>query len=117
MVQRRRSFITSPLHLNLEVFVSTTAPGTLPSNGRTHSPNPVYENSPTFRMACEQLESVAEVIDIDKGILARLAIPKRATVVSIPVRMDTGETGIFTGYRVQHALTSGPSKGGLRYHP
>ena len=44
-------------------------------------------------------------------------MPRRAIVVSIPVRMDDGRTEVFTGYRVQHSLTSGPSKGGLRYHP
>jgi glutamate dehydrogenase (NAD(P)+) len=46
-----------------------------------------------------------------------MGLPKRALVVSIPVRMDDGRTEVFTGYRVQHSLTSGPSKGGLRYHP
>ena len=86
-------------------------------NGHPHTPVPVYENSPTFRMACRQLESVAEVVEIDKGILSRLALPKRAIVVSTPVKMDDGHTEVFTGYRVQHSLTSGPSKGGLRYHP
>ncbi len=86
-------------------------------NGHPHSPVPVYENSPTFRMACRQLESVAEAIDIDKGILSRLALPKRSIVVSAPVKMDDGHTEVFTGYRVQHSLTSGPSKGGLRFHP
>ncbi len=86
-------------------------------NGHPHTPVPVYENSPTFRMACRQLESVAEVVEIDKGILSRLGLPKRAMVVSIPVKMDDGHTEVFIGYRVQHSLTSGPSKGGLRYHP
>jgi glutamate dehydrogenase (NAD(P)+) len=38
-------------------------------------------------------------------------------VVSIPVLMEDGRTEMFIGYRVQHSLTSGPSKGGLRYHP
>ncbi len=89
----------------------------LPStNGRPHSPNPVYENSPTFQMACRQLEQVAKVIDIDPGVLERLMKPKRALVVSVPIRLDNGHTVNFTGYRVQHSLTSGPSKGGLRYH-
>jgi glutamate dehydrogenase (NAD(P)+) len=46
-----------------------------------------------------------------------MAVPKRAMVVSMPVRMDDGRTEVFIGYRVQHSLTSGPSKGGLRYHP
>ncbi|HEY7425510.1 MAG TPA: Glu/Leu/Phe/Val dehydrogenase [Gemmataceae bacterium] len=82
-----------------------------------HTPNPVFENSPTFQMACRQLDAVADVIDIDKGVLERMSWPKRALVVSIPVRMDDDRTEVFTGYRVQHSLTSGPSKGGLRYHP
>ncbi|HBI45303.1 MAG TPA: hypothetical protein DDY78_20995, partial [Planctomycetales bacterium] len=69
-------------------------------NGHPHSPVPVYENSPTYRMAVRQLESVAEVIDIDKGILSRMALPKRALVVSVPVKMDDGHTEVFTGYRV-----------------
>ena len=54
---------------------------------------------------------------IDRGILQRLSVPKRAMIVSVPVRMDDGSTRVFNGYRVQHSLTSGPSKGGLRYHP
>jgi glutamate dehydrogenase (NAD(P)+) len=68
-------------------------------------------------MAWRQLEAVAEVIDIDAGVLQRLSLPKRAMVVSIPVLMEDGRTDAFIGYRVQHSLTSGPSKGGLRYHP
>jgi glutamate dehydrogenase (NAD(P)+) len=83
-----------------------------------HNPNPVFESSLTFQMACRQLETVAEAIDLDQGILERLSKPKRAMVVSIPIRMDAdGRTESFIGYRVQHSLTSGPSKGGLRYHP
>ena len=68
-------------------------------------------------MACRQLEAVAEVMELDPGVLQRLSLPKRAMVVSIPVRMDDDSTEMFVGYRVQHSLTSGPSKGGLRYHP
>jgi glutamate dehydrogenase (NAD(P)+) len=82
-----------------------------------HTPNPVFENSPTFQMACRQLDAVAGAIDVDRGVLRRMSLPKRALVVSIPVRMDDNRTEVFTGYRVQHSLTSGPSKGGLRYHP
>jgi len=67
-------------------------------------------------MALEQLRSVAPLINLDKDILDRLSIPKRAMVVSIPVRMDNGQVKVFQGYRVQHSLTSGPSKGGLRFH-
>jgi glutamate dehydrogenase (NAD(P)+) len=68
-------------------------------------------------MACRQLEMVAEKIEIDHGVLERLSKPKRAMVVSIPIHMEDGRTEGFIGYRVQHSITSGPSKGGLRYHP
>jgi glutamate dehydrogenase (NAD(P)+) len=87
------------------------------NNDRPHKPVPVFENSPTFTMACRQLQMAAEQIELDPGVLERLSKPKRAMVVSIPVRMDDGRTEGFIGYRVQHSLTSGPSKGGLRYHP
>jgi glutamate dehydrogenase (NAD(P)+) len=92
------------------------------SNGRRVGQSPtrpksIYEDSPSFQMALRQLDSVRSVIDIEPGVLARLSLPKQALIVSIPVRMDSGETEVFNGYRVQHSLTSGPSKGGLRYHP
>src|SRR5438067_13763957 len=82
-------------------------------NVKNHS---LFESSPVFQMACRQLESVAEVIDLDRNILERLLQPKRSLVVSVPIRMDSGDTQNFLGFRVQHSLTSGPAKGGLRYH-
>src|SRR5437879_5663287 len=87
------------------------------NNCRPYGPNPVFESSPTYQMACRQLREVAAVIDIDPGVLERLREPKRAVIVSVPIRMEDGRTENFVGYRVQHSLTSGPSKGGLRYHP
>ncbi|MCI0638912.1 MAG: Glu/Leu/Phe/Val dehydrogenase [Gemmataceae bacterium] len=88
--------------------------GQLPA---THRSQQVFEDSPVFEMACRQLDAVGEVIDLDQGVLERLMKPKRSLVVSVPIRMDSGETRNFWGYRVQHSLTSGPAKGGLRYHP
>lgn len=43
--------------------------------------------------------------------------PKRALIVDIPIEMDNGTIAHFEGYRVQHSLTRGPGKGGVRYHP
>ena len=97
--------------------MSQTAVHVNNNNGHQQLPNPIYESSPTFQMACRQLESIAEQCDIEPGILERLRWPKRAMVVSVPIRMADGTTQVFSGYRVQHNLTSGPSKGGLRYHP
>ncbi len=81
-----------------------------------HAPT-IFAQSPLYQMAVRQLEAVADAIELDRNILERLAQPKRAIVVSCPIKMDDGSTHNFAGYRVQHSLTSGPSKGGLRYHP
>src|SRR5687767_8637804 len=77
----------------------------------------LFEESPVFQMAVRQLDGVAAAMEVDPGVLERLGQPKRSLVVSVPIRMDDGSTHNFIGYRVQHSLTSGPSKGGLRYHP
>ncbi len=77
----------------------------------------IFEESPVYRMAQRQLQIAAELIDLDQGIFERLSKPKRALVVSVPIRRDDGSTVNYLGCRVQHSLTSGPSKGGLRYHP
>lgn len=87
------------------------------ANNKAIAPRPVYDDSATFQMALQQLHSVAEVINLERNILERLCSPKRALVVSVPISLDNGKTHNFIGYRVQHSLTSGPSKGGLRYHP
>jgi glutamate dehydrogenase (NAD(P)+) len=72
---------------------------------------------PTFQMACRQFDVVAEHLQIPAGERERLKFPKRSLTVALPIRMDDGSTRVFSGYRVQHHLTLGPTKGGLRYHP
>ncbi len=74
-------------------------------------------DSPTFRMACQQFDLVADFMNIPESARDRLKMPKRSLSVSIPVNMDDGSTKVFMGYRVQHHLTLGPTKGGIRYHP
>jgi glutamate dehydrogenase (NAD(P)+) len=74
-----------------------------------------FTSSPTYLMACQQLRAVAREIELDEGITQRLMFPKRSQIVAVPVRMEDGRQETFIGYRVQHSLTSGPSKGGLRY--
>src|SRR5271155_4137353 len=76
----------------------------------------IYDH-PTFRMACQQFDRVAEYWQIPEDERARLKFPKRSMTVALPVHMDDGRTKVFTGHRVQHHLTLGPTKGGLRYHP
>jgi glutamate dehydrogenase (NAD(P)+) len=81
-------------------------------------PAHLFDPSPTYQMACRQLRAVASVLpDIEPGIIERLTVPKRSMVVAVPIRMDSGDLHTFVGFRVQHSLTSGASKGGLRYAP
>lgn len=74
-------------------------------------------NTPTFRLAVAQFDQAAEAMDLDPNLRERLKLPQRSLVVSLPVRMDDGHVEVFTGYRVQHDSSRGPSKGGVRYHP
>jgi glutamate dehydrogenase (NAD(P)+) len=76
----------------------------------------IYDH-PTFRMACRQFDLVADHLQIPESERARLRFPKRSMTVALPIHRDNGTTQVFTGYRVQHHLTLGPTKGGLRYHP
>ena len=72
-------------------------------------------SDPTFQMACDQFELIADHLQIPGNLRARLMYPKRSIVVAVPVRMDDGSTQLFQGYRVQHTLSMGPTKGGTRF--
>jgi glutamate dehydrogenase (NAD(P)+) len=74
-------------------------------------------DTPLFHAAVEQLDRAADLLDLDAEARDRLREPRRALTVNFPVRLDDGEVVLFTGYRVQHTLTMGPTKGGLRYVP
>ncbi len=76
----------------------------------------IYDH-PTFHMACQQFDLVANYLDIPDKDRDRLKYPKRSMTVALPIHCDDGSTKVFSGYRVQHHLTLGPTKGGLRYHP
>ncbi|MCB9026234.1 MAG: Glu/Leu/Phe/Val dehydrogenase [Bdellovibrionaceae bacterium] len=69
-----------------------------------------------YRNTLRTLESAGDLIKINANALERLKLPRRAVIVSVPVKMDDGRVQIFPGYRVQHNQTLGPFKGGLRYH-
>ena len=72
--------------------------------------------SDLFREAVGQFDRVAELIDLDPNLHERLRIPQRSLVVTFPFRRDTySEVDTAFGYRVQHVLTMGPTKGGVRF--
>lgn len=73
--------------------------------------------NPVFSMAVAQFDRVAEFLALDEEIRERCKWPKRIITVTVPIRRDDGSTEVYFGHRVQHHLTRGPVKGGLRYHP
>src|SRR5581483_11849396 len=69
--------------------------------------------SELYRIATEQFERAADALGLEQDIRE----PRRALVVNFPVRRDSGVVQEFTGYRVQHSLVMGPTKGGIRLAP
>ncbi|MDP1767902.1 MAG: Glu/Leu/Phe/Val dehydrogenase [Nitrospirota bacterium] len=74
-------------------------------------------DTPTFRLAMAQFDQAAKAMELDPNLRERLKLPQRSLIVSVPVRMDDGRVEVYTGYRVQHDSSRGPTKGGIRYHP
>ncbi|MGA2446200.1 MAG: Glu/Leu/Phe/Val dehydrogenase [Opitutaceae bacterium] len=73
-------------------------------------------DSDVFRMACRQFDKAADAINLPEEIRDRTKYPRRCMAVALPIKRDNGTTVVFEGYRVQHSLSTGPSKGGLRFH-
>jgi glutamate dehydrogenase (NAD(P)+) len=70
-----------------------------------------------WQQALEQLDQAAKIMNLDPSVHEILRYPKRTLEVAVPVRMEGGLVKTFTGYRVHHNTSRGPSKGGIRYHP
>lgn len=67
--------------------------------------------------ARSQLAEAIGLLGYDDGLHRMLATPRRELTVAVPLRLDSGEITLYTGFRVQHNLSRGPAKGGLRYSP
>src|SRR5690349_21979439 len=76
----------------------------------------VTEAPNIWAVAQQQFDQAAEKLALDDGLRRVLRVPKRELTVNFPVTMDDGHVEVFTGYRVQHNLSRGPAKGGIRYH-
>jgi glutamate dehydrogenase (NAD(P)+) len=70
-----------------------------------------------YEIAGAQLRRVADTFGIADSLVNVLETCKKSVVVSVPTQMDDGSVRVFEGYRVQHNIARGPSKGGIRYHP
>ncbi len=67
--------------------------------------------------ALAQFDRAADHLALTPATRAILRVPKREWTVNFPVTMDDGSVRVFTGYRVQHNMSRGPAKGGIRFHP
>lgn len=81
------------------------------------APQPAPEQLNPFEIAKQQFDRAADYLELEESMRHVLRNAKRQLIVSIPVKMDGGETKVFEGYRVQHNIARGPAKGGIRYHP
>ena len=73
-------------------------------------------DSEVFKMACRQFDQAADAINLPDALRDRTKYPRRCLAVALPVKRDDGSVTVFEGYRVQHNLSTGPSKGGIRFH-
>ena len=80
------------------------------------SQNPVAEAPNIWAVAQSQFDHAADKLDLDGGMRRVLRVPQRELTVNFPVTMDDGSVQVFTGHRVQHNVSRGPGKGGIRYH-
>lgn len=70
-----------------------------------------------FEAMMSRFDLAAQKLHLDDGLYQFLRHPRREVTVYIPVFMDTGRLQVFVGYRVQHNISRGPSKGGIRFAP
>jgi glutamate dehydrogenase (NAD(P)+) len=71
----------------------------------------------SFEVAQIQVKEAAKILNLDEATLNFLMWPQREYKFTLPVKMDTGKTKIFHGFRIQHNFARGPVKGGIRFHP
>ena len=81
------------------------------------APTALESGAQALENARGQLASAVHALGYEPGIHDLLAHSRRELRVSIPLRRDDDSVELLTGYRVQHNLSRGPSKGGLRYSP
>ncbi|MEX2381613.1 MAG: Glu/Leu/Phe/Val dehydrogenase [Opitutales bacterium] len=74
-------------------------------------------NTDVFRMACRQFDLAADIIGLSEEVRDRTKYPKRCLAVTLPLQRDDGSMEMVEGFRVQHHLSLGPTKGGVRFHP
>lgn len=74
-------------------------------------------SSDPYKNAVKQLESVAEILELDGETVRKLSVPDKVWESKLKIKMDDGSVREFKAYRSQHNNSKGPYKGGIRFHP
>jgi glutamate dehydrogenase (NAD(P)+) len=77
----------------------------------------VLDEANPYESMMSRFDRAAELLELEPGLYKILRAPDKQLIVSIPVRLDSGELEVFTGYRVHHNIARGPAKGGIRFSP
>jgi glutamate dehydrogenase (NAD(P)+) len=100
------------VRLQGEATVITQGSGPVPP-----PPGAVAPGVTAWADAQAQLAAAGRILGYEQDIISVLATPRRELKVAVPVQRDDGSVEVLAGYRVQHSLSRGPAKGGLRYSP
>lgn len=84
---------------------------------KTQSAGQIYKTTNLFELVQQRIDDICERMQISEECHLRIRECERELTVHFPVKMDSGQVKVFTGYRVQHNDVRGPTKGGIRYHP
>jgi glutamate dehydrogenase (NAD(P)+) len=82
---------------------------TPPNDTTPHEFNP-------WQRVTSLIESAGQLLGLNEGMIKRIITPERILEVAVPVRMDSGDVEMYTGWRIQHDTSRGPGKGGIRFH-
>src|SRR5580704_17675321 len=101
-------------------FICKSRPAIIPETSSMTTiatPPHVDKESNPWESQRARFDLAAQKLNLDEGLWRVLRYPNRELIVHIPVSMDDGHLEVFTGFRVQHSIARGPSKGGIRYAP
>jgi glutamate dehydrogenase (NAD(P)+) len=90
---------------------------TTPALDQTTEQDALKQETNPWEAQAARFDEAARRLNLDDGVWKILRYPVREIIVHIPVQMDDGTIEVFTGYRVQHSISRGPAKGGIRYAP
>jgi glutamate dehydrogenase (NAD(P)+) len=77
----------------------------------------LYQTISSVENAYKQFDHAAKLLNLTENQIVQIKAPRRVVELNLPVLMDSGIVRMFEGYLVQHNMSRGPAKGGIRFHP